>query len=187
MLLDVAAALAVDGGPDAVAMDLVADRAGVSRPLVYKHFANREELLGELYRREAGRLHEDLTAEVSAATDVEGMFAALVRGALRSAGERGHVLSVLRTGGWSRGVRTEQRERDVRTTKAFTAAVVAERGVDRDRATPAVALLLSLVDGVLTQWRAEPTAHRAEVLEAAYLTVVRGTLAELAVAPRPDR
>lgn len=180
MLLDVAAELAVDGGPDAVAMDQVADRAGVSRPLVYKHFANREELLGALYRREAARLHEALTAEVAAAEGVEEMFRALARGALSAAGEGGHLLTVLRTGAWSRGVRVEQRDRDARTTAAFAAAVSAERGVARSRAVPVVALLLSLVDGLLSQWRAEPTAHRAEVLEAAYASIVRGALHELA-------
>lgn len=180
MLLDVAAALATEGGVDAVAMDQVADRAGVSRPLVYKHFANREELLGALYRREAGRLHAELTARVSAATDVEGMFRALVQGALAAAGERRHVLAVLRTGGWSRGVRDEQRERDSRTTQAFVAAVVAERGVDRRAAVGSVSLLLALIDGVLGQWRADPTPQRAASLEASYMTVVRGTLRELA-------
>ena len=46
MLLDTAARLAMDHGPDGVTMDAVAASAGVSRPLVYKHFANREELLG---------------------------------------------------------------------------------------------------------------------------------------------
>ncbi len=34
-------------------MEAVAERAGVSRPLVYKHFANRGELLASLYQRES--------------------------------------------------------------------------------------------------------------------------------------
>ena len=46
-LLDMAAELVVAESIDAVSMDLVAERCGVSRPLVYKHFANRDELLGD--------------------------------------------------------------------------------------------------------------------------------------------
>ena len=44
-LLDAASALAVGGEPEAITMDAVAERAGVSRPLVYRHFPNREDLI----------------------------------------------------------------------------------------------------------------------------------------------
>ncbi len=62
-------------------MEAVAERAGVSRPLVYKHFANRGELLAAVYLREATLLHRELAAEVGAAETVEGMFRTLIRGA----------------------------------------------------------------------------------------------------------
>jgi AcrR family transcriptional regulator len=39
-LLDAAVQLILSGGVEAVSMEMVADRAGVSRPLVYKHFAS---------------------------------------------------------------------------------------------------------------------------------------------------
>ncbi len=80
-LLDAAVELVVTGDADAVSMEAVAERAGVSRPLVYKHFANRGELLAAVYRREATLLHRELAAEVGAATTVEGMFRTLIRGA----------------------------------------------------------------------------------------------------------
>lgn len=51
-LLDVAAGLVGSGQLDAVTMESVAEASGVSRALVYRHFANRAELLGALY---AGR------------------------------------------------------------------------------------------------------------------------------------
>src|SRR5690606_34528903 len=88
-LLDMAAELLVSEDPESVTMELVAERCRVSRPLVYKHFANRDELLGELYRREARRLDAELANEVAAATSIEEMFSTLVRGALRAADERG--------------------------------------------------------------------------------------------------
>ena len=50
-LLDAAVALLEAEGPGAVTMERLADRAGVSKPVVYDHFANRTELvLGVLAR-----------------------------------------------------------------------------------------------------------------------------------------
>ena len=80
-LLDAAAALVAAGEVQAVSMETVADRAGVSRSLVYKYFLNRGDLLAAVYRREATLLHRELAAEVGAATTVEGMFRTLIRGA----------------------------------------------------------------------------------------------------------
>ena len=55
-LLDAAAQLLADDGFSAVTMEAVAAQAGVSRPLVYKHFDNREALLAALWRREAAAI-----------------------------------------------------------------------------------------------------------------------------------
>lgn len=179
-LLDVAAALITEESPSVVSMELVAERAGVSRPLVYKHFANRDELLGALYRREARRLHAELVGEVEAATDVEAMFRALVRGALRAAAERGHVFGALRSAGAaSSEVRREQRQRDAITASAFARRAIDEMGVDPELGPTAVGLLLSLIDPVLAQWRQQPTPERAHHLEEAYMTIVSSTLTGL--------
>lgn len=180
MLLDVAAKLALDGGPDAISMEMVAERAGVSRPLVYKHFANREDLLGAVYRRDARRLHRELVAEVEAADSVEAMFRALIHGALSAAGERGRVFAALRTGSWTRDVRREQRDRDAGTAAAFSAEVERELGVDPRRSRPVVSLLLASIDVVLSQWRHDPTPERAARLEDAYMVIVTASLASLA-------
>lgn len=181
MLLDMAAEIAVSESPNAVTMELVAERCGVSRPLVYKHFANRDEMLGELYRREARRLHAELAGEVEAAPTVEAMFRALVRGALRAADERGHVFGTLRSAGaGSRQVRTEQRARDALTAKAFTERAIDELHADAQRAPTTISLLLAMIDPVLTQWRQDPTPARAEKLEEAYMGIVSASLAALA-------
>ena len=63
-LLDAAVALVTSGDVSAVSMEAVAEHAGVSRPLVYKHFANRGELLAAVYKRESALLHAELSAEV---------------------------------------------------------------------------------------------------------------------------
>src|SRR6478672_4010068 len=82
LLLDAAAALISDGDADNVTMEAVAEHAGVSRPLVYKHFANRREVLDELYRRESALLHRELAIAVAAADTIEAKFRALIHGAL---------------------------------------------------------------------------------------------------------
>ncbi|MFC4945166.1 TetR/AcrR family transcriptional regulator [Pseudonocardia sp. GCM10023141] len=51
-LLDAALHLVVSAGHNAVTMDAVAERVGVSKPVVYGVFANRAELLDALLRRE---------------------------------------------------------------------------------------------------------------------------------------
>src|SRR6476619_7614888 len=52
-LLDVARTLVNEVGPGGITMGVVAERARVTRALVYKHFANKHDLLVALYRREA--------------------------------------------------------------------------------------------------------------------------------------
>lgn len=176
-LLDAAVELVVTGDADAVSMEAVAERAGVSRPLVYKHFANRGELLAAVYQREATLLHRELAAEVGAAATVEEMFRTLIRGALQAAAERGHVFSALRSaGGRSHELRREQRGRDVETVRAFAGRAMRELGLDRRRATATAATLLAAIEPVLTQWRLRPTADQAQLLEEIYVGMVRGAL-----------
>lgn len=52
-LLDIAAAVITDEGMAAMTMDRVAERAEVSKALVYRYFNNRSGLLLELYERES--------------------------------------------------------------------------------------------------------------------------------------
>ena len=179
MLLDLAVAVAEEASVDDVTMDAVAERAGVSRTLLYKHFANRGELLAAMYRREAEHLHQRLARRVAAATTLEAMFDALITGALEAAGERGAIFAALRSaGGWTREVRHEQRARDVATSRAFASSAKRE-GLDAAKAGPATAMLLALVDSVVSQYRARPTNERAELLRDTYMTIVRSTISTL--------
>ena len=176
-LLDAAVELVTTGDVAAVSMEAVAERAGVSRPLVYKHFANRSELLAAVYRREATGLHRQLAGEVGAAESVEGMFRTLIHGALHAAGERGRVFTALRSAGaWNRELRHEQRARDVDTVRAFAARAERELGIDHRKATATTATLLATIEPVLAQWRLRPTPEHAALLEDIYMGMVRGLL-----------
>lgn len=54
-LLDGALGLIAEGGFDALTMESVARRSGVTKPVVYELYANRAEVIAALLRREAGR------------------------------------------------------------------------------------------------------------------------------------
>src|SRR5262245_5183989 len=66
-LVSAAATLVAEHDVEAVSMEAVAARVGVSRALVYKHFANRHELLAAVYRREATALDAEIVDAVRAA------------------------------------------------------------------------------------------------------------------------
>ena len=180
-LLTAAAAILADQSVEAVTMEAVAERAGVSRPLVYKHFANRGELLAAAYRREAAVLHDELATAVRQTATVTDKFRTLIRGALKAQADRGTALAALRAaGGWNHALRDEQRQRDQTTVRYFAARVSRELGVGEPEATLAVAILLGAIEAVLAQWRRRPTCQYATQLEDAYVTLVTGGLAQLA-------
>ncbi len=174
-LLDAAVALVSAKGVHVVSMEAVAERAGVSRTLVYKHFANRDELVAAAYRREAAKLHQDLVAEVASAGPVEEMFRALLLGSMRATAERGQIFTALRAaGGWNREIGREQRSRDRQTVRAFAAVAARQYGLERTRATSVTAVLLGALDAVLAQWRADPTEENRGILEETYVAMVVG-------------
>jgi len=187
-LLDAAAALIVAEGVEAVSMDAVADYAGVSRPLVYKHFGNRGEMLTAVYRREATILHNELSTKVRAATSLEDMYRTLVRAAFRASSERGRLFRALRAAGaWDPDLRHEQEERDRATVRFFAAHASAEFGIPVVDAEAATAMLLTALDSVLSQFRARRARVTAALLEEAYVDLVVGGLEHLAARTRTTR
>ncbi len=169
-------------------MEAVAERAGVSRPLVYKHFANRDELLAAAYRREASKLHQDLASEVASAGSVEEMYRALLQGSMRATVERGQIFTALRAaGGWNRDIRREQRSRDRETVRAFAAVAARQYGLERSRSTSVTAVLLGALDAVLAQWRIDPTEENRGILEETYLAMVVGAYSVDSAPPVVER
>jgi len=176
-LLEAAAELVADGDVDAVSMESVAERAGVSRALVYKHFANRSDLLSALYERESAVLHAHLAGAVQGATSLSAMLRALIRGALSAQASRGATLAALASGGGrSPAHREVQRRRDRQTVRYFTRQAVHELGLEEADARAALGIVLGSIPVVLAQWRANPTPAQAARLEDAYVAVAMGGL-----------
>jgi AcrR family transcriptional regulator len=181
LLLDAAAGMVAAGDLDAVSMEAVALRAGVSRALVYKHFANRQALLHALYERESTHLHRSMSEAVQRASTLEEMLRALVIGALSAQSERAATFAALASqGGRPREQRDRQRRRDAQTLRHFTRQAVAELGIDEDVARTALGLALSSISVVLGHWRRRPTSEHATVLADTWLAMTMGGLRSLA-------
>jgi AcrR family transcriptional regulator len=185
-LVAAAAALLASNGIDAVGMDSVAARAEVSRPLVYKHFANRDELLAEVYRQQAVQLDRAIVEAVEAATGFEAKIRAMIRALLHAVTTHGPIFNPLVRGGFrGEAFRREQRSRDQRTVRFFARLAMDEYDLDKAEATAAIAMLLSGMASIQAQWRARPTAERLRFLEDLYVDLVTGALASLATRPGP--
>jgi AcrR family transcriptional regulator len=180
-LLDAALALVAAGDVDGVSIESVADRAGVSRPLVYKHFANRTDILTAVYLREAAQLHADLSADVQSSTTTEDKYRALFRGSMRAAQERGQIFDGLRSAAGMNGeLRRVQRDRDRATVTYYSRHLVDELHVSQEDAEMVTAMLLGAIAPALMLWHARPSEQYAADLEDAYMCLVTGALQELA-------
>lgn len=55
-VMDAAIELLLEGGPDALTVDGVVARSGVAKSTVYRHWANREQLVGDVFEHMAPNL-----------------------------------------------------------------------------------------------------------------------------------
>ena len=179
-LLDVAAQMVGRGDVDAVTMESVASAAGVSRPLVYKHFSNRKELLRALFERESELLHRRLSRAVLDADGLEQMLRALVEGALAAQDERGATFVALAAGGGRPSdVRDVQHRRDSVTLRHFTRQSVKEIGLDEDVATTGMRLVLGSISLVLNQYQRQRSGKNAARLADTFVALSMGGLRAL--------
>lgn len=183
-LLDVARRLVAEDGPSGVTMGTVAEGAEVTRALVYKHFANKDDILAALYRREAAALDRAIAREVAAAPEgVEPKLRAFAHAVIGAVGTHARVFAPLRPFGHDATFRREQRTWDRRTVRFFTALAVDDLGLDEAVARPALAIVLSGINAVLAQ-AAGATAERRAFLEDLYVSMALAGLRDL-VGRRP--
>jgi AcrR family transcriptional regulator len=183
-LLDVARTLVSEGGPGAVSMGTVADRAEVTRALVYKHFDNRSDILSALYQREAKALDRQLRRQVMAAGDgFEPKLRSFVHAVLEAAGTHGELFVPLRPYGHDSSYRRQQRSWDRRTVDYFATLASAEFDLDASVAKPAISVLLAGIVSLLTQARADRSGRHRAFLEDLFVEMTVASLARLATEP----
>jgi AcrR family transcriptional regulator len=89
--LDVASELIAERGLAAVTMERVCERSEVNRALVYRYFANRDELLTALVTRETERFDAVVAARLDGATTTEERLRAMI-GAYVDEVQLGHLV-----------------------------------------------------------------------------------------------
>ena len=186
-LVQAAASLVAEGDVEAVSMEAVAARAQVSRPLVYKYFANRHELLAAVYRRDAATVDTDVVRAVQAAEGFEDILRTMTRGILAGVAVHGRTFTTLRrAGARDANLRREQRERDRRTIRFLAHRAMEEFELPKDAAQATIAILLGGIESILILWANDPTPAHARFLEDLYVQLVFGGLRNVA-ANSPER
>ena len=85
-------------GFDAVSMDELAERSGVSKPVIYDHFGSKEGLFRAILERHAAALSAAVTEAVAAARGPEERFRAGGRAFFAWVAERGPAVTVVLDG-----------------------------------------------------------------------------------------
>ena len=90
-----AIALFLEKGSASSSLEQIACAAGISKPLIYKYFPNREALLTAILEREFTALSGQGLNSIPDATDIEQVIRSTVERALRYYHEHGPILRLL--------------------------------------------------------------------------------------------
>jgi AcrR family transcriptional regulator len=152
-LLDVAAQILLEDGYEAVTMEAVKERAGVSRGLTYVHFANAEDLAFALYEREANELDRRIGEVRNAAGSFEDRVRAAVKVYFDFAAERGGLMAILQVklgGRWSQ--RSVQKALS-RRFELWSGALERELGLPEGAAQALARASIAAVEAFASGWR----------------------------------
>jgi AcrR family transcriptional regulator len=178
-LLDVAAEIMLDRGFEAMTMESVKERAGVSRGLAYIHFANAEELAFALYEREAAELDRRIALAATQTGTFENRVRAAMRAYLDFAAERGGLMALLQQKLVGRWTKASARQALSRRFQFWAKAIAEETGVSEAVAGTLAAAAVAAVEAFAMAWRAKQLSRRdAENMSVAFaLGGVRAAIA----------
>jgi AcrR family transcriptional regulator len=175
VFLDAAAAIIVEQGVEALTMEGIAARTGVSKALGYRYFANREDLLIALFDRENLWIDDRITALAGERGRFEDRLREIIEVFLDHMERSGRLLAVLRYADIGQGPYHQRRERRVREMEDYFAdLVIGEYGIPRGQAMLAVSVFIAGVS-TMVQVGDERRLPRADVAD----TFVRLCLAAL--------
>jgi AcrR family transcriptional regulator len=183
-LLDAAASLIIERSLDAVTMEGVAARAGVSKALPYRFFANRDDLLMALYDREAGILTRRVREATRGVEGFEDRVRAIVETWLEGVRERGLVLGMLVLASPLAGPIEERRQRLVATLATeWGGAVAREFGIDEQRAQRMMTVVLVGSQALIPFWLLPAEADGGDRLVDDFVGFVVGGIRSLVDTP----
>ncbi len=152
LILDAALEVYVERGYQDTSMQAVADAAGVTKPVVYECYPNKDELLLALLDREERRLMDAISQSLPSnliSDNVEAVLAAGLTAFLAGAGQAPNSWRVVFDSGWSSGSVVAERVRRVRDMvvgqlrELVRQYMVAAKVDDIDRKAPVVAELIA--------------------------------------------
>ena len=152
-LLDVAVVLLGESGPEAVTMEGVAARAGVSKALGYRYFDNADELLLAVHDREMAELGTRVRSALRGADTFEAGIRASLTAWLDRLAERGSVITMIMQAGPVSGPVQDRSRRMHATVSEFYGHRAAETyDLDLRTAIAAASILLTGLDGLIDCW-----------------------------------
>lgn len=150
--LDVAAELVAEGGFEAVTMESVAARAGVSKGLGYAYFDNRGELLAALFERETGQLDRPATRAAAEQDSFEGKVRATVSVVFDTVAAKGPLLARLLRAEAEGPINERRTKRQRVIEKRWAQLIADEYGVEPETARASAAIMLSSIPRVIELW-----------------------------------
>lgn len=143
-ILDAATALILETGHSGCTLEQVAKAAGVSTPLIYKYFGNRDELIAALLEREFSELRGHGLDSVPKDMPVDRVAGLTIERALRYYDERGPILRLLSADpAVAEMAKRSNRASRANTTDYFVRRSIEEYGVPADVATVAVTMVVN--------------------------------------------
>lgn len=153
-LLDLAVEMVSEEGFDALRMDWLATRAGVTRPVVYEHFADRQGLVIAVMQLLAIEMAAAIGAvQTEPDDDLEHILRAETHAFFDLVGQRGRAIrAVLVAENISPAVDDARRQMMNRPIKRWADRFVAYAGIPRDEAEALAAAQLVGVNTVADRW-----------------------------------
>ncbi|MBB6094008.1 AcrR family transcriptional regulator [Povalibacter uvarum] len=144
-LLKVAEELITQQGLHAATMKRIAAIAGISETQSYNYFRSREELFGELARREFARIRDARQAEVVRSDDHYELITRTTRAYLRHIGQRGRLLQILLSSPGVRALlRAENRQKQHTEVRSHAQNLVGLYGISKSLALGTTVVLTTL-------------------------------------------
>jgi AcrR family transcriptional regulator len=178
-LLTLAEQLVSDHGVAALTMERLAELAGISKPVVYAHFANRDHVLIALLEGHWTSIDERVARRMTRATDFESRLRIATAAYFDVISERGPLVAlVLGETGLGPAAEAARDERRRQITALWSADVQATFGIPRAQADAACTLLRASLEQAVRHHFHRRTRRR--LLEETYVTIVLSTLEALA-------
>ncbi|MGY2037836.1 TetR/AcrR family transcriptional regulator [Nocardia gipuzkoensis] len=165
-IIEAAREVIEEHGPEAF-IGQIAERAGLARPNIYRHFAGKDEL-DLLVARSAYR---ELRASILARLDVSGTPIDVIRAPIAAqvswAADHPNLYRFFVTFGYRQRAELGQGERGVlaRELAAAAARYMPQFGEDAEVAQATMVGLIGLVDASVLHWLERPRCDRLELVE----------------------